>query len=566
MLFVVTELERPVGGLHRFTVEFASKWKQAVRKPALQLLGFCDPFSQREEGLQPAVEYSAFGHKVFFAERAGQRAVFIEPNVDAAGVDAVQAELWKDYGVRSLKASSWDYYRALCAFWQAVPEFVEFSRRELNRDFSLVDCQDWLAFPAGFLCRKKLGIPLHCRFHSTEMGRAMGKPDVESAPFSIEVASLLEADFVQGVSVSEAKFLLYNYLPFAQELANRLAPSKPPGWAAYANRKIEAYQDFLVSEAQDLVLMGEHAAGIPNGIILADWLTVSKQDIQQGRQFLKQILPGKRQYIMFVGRTETRKGIAQLIDAVAMLDDDSVGLVLVSSFAPDAQARYEQFIASRGLAGRVAIHSGWVGEREKKGLFCACDVMAFPSLYEPFGLVCLEGLAADLAAKRNGLQGPVVVAGATGGLNEILRTGLNGFKAPMEEFDLKPELLLRVLRLALKNKASDNSVAGEGAKRVQDPHFNWATIARLVAKSYATAVKNFSSRGGLMKEPEEIFGVNSGKVWLCLKGEGALSISQLKSKAKLSTDEVAGALGWLSRENKIYLEDSGKVMKYGLRE
>ncbi len=565
VLFVVTELERPVGGLYRFATEFASKWRSAVPKVELQQLGFKDPFAPLEKDLKPAQGYSSFRHKVYAGQRAGRQALFIEPVPSEGEVEKIQEELWRDYGVRSLKENSWDYYRTLCGFWSAVPEFIEYSRRQLGREYSLVDCQDWLAFPAGFMARKKLSLPLHCRFHSTEFGRSMGNPDTEAAPFSIETAALLEADFIQGVSVSEAKFLFYHYLPFAERLRDSLSPSKPSGWAAYVNDKFEDYQNFLVYEPDDLVLYTGWAAGIPNGIILDEWTAVTASDIARGKQLLRELLPGKKRSMLFVGRTETRKGIAQLIEALTLLDDESVGLVIVSSFSPDAQQRYEEMIASRGLAGRVVIHSGWLSDRDKRALFCASDIMVFPSLYEPFGLVCLEGLAADFAAKRNGLDGPVVVASAAGGLNEIIRTGVNGFKVPMEEFDLKPELLARVLRMALRNKASAHPVSAGGARRVQEHFFNWASLARLVHKSYSITLKNFGLRGGLM-EPVEVFGVNAGKVWLCLKGSPALTLSEIKSKAKLSTEQASAALGWLGRENKIYVENAGKARKYGLRE
>ena len=67
-------------------------------------------------------------------------------------------------------------------------------------------------------------------------------------------------------------------------------------------------------------------------------------------------------------------------------------------------------------------------------------------------------------------------------------------------------------------------------------------------------------------EPSEIIGANAGKIWLCLKGSGVISLAEIKSRAGLSTEDAAAAIGWLGRENKIYVQDSGKTRKYGLRE
>ena len=51
--------------------------------------------------------------------------------------------------------------------------------------------------------------------------------------------------------------------------------------------------------------------------------------------------------------------------------------------------------------------------------------------------------------------------------------------------------------------------------------------------------------------PEEVFGVNAGKVWHALYGNKQMSITQLMKAAKLKRDEVMAALGWLGREGKI---------------
>ena len=50
---------------------------------------------------------------------------------------------------------------------------------------------------------------------------------------------------------------------------------------------------------------------------------------------------------------------------------------------------------------------------------------------------------------------------------------------------------------------------------------------------------------------EEYFGSKAGTVWSALKSKGPLNIAQLKRATRLSDSEIYGALGWLSRENKI---------------
>jgi hypothetical protein len=59
--------------------------------------------------------------------------------------------------------------------------------------------------------------------------------------------------------------------------------------------------------------------------------------------------------------------------------------------------------------------------------------------------------------------------------------------------------------------------------------------------------------------PEEVFGVNAGKVWHALHENEQMSIAQLMKAAKLKRDEVMAALGWLGREGKIeIIKDKNK--------
>ena len=67
-------------------------------------------------------------------------------------------------------------------------------------------------------------------------------------------------------------------------------------------------------------------------------------------------------------------------------------------------------------------------------------------------------------------------------------------------------------------------------------------------------------------KPEEIFGVNAGKVWHALKEKGTLSASAIAKQTKLKLNEVFGALGWLGREGKIEIIKDRKGLLYKLTE
>jgi hypothetical protein len=54
-----------------------------------------------------------------------------------------------------------------------------------------------------------------------------------------------------------------------------------------------------------------------------------------------------------------------------------------------------------------------------------------------------------------------------------------------------------------------------------------------------------------MKEPIENFGIDAGKIWLTLNKYGPLSITTLQKNTRISENNFYAAVGWLARENKI---------------
>jgi len=67
-----------------------------------------------------------------------------------------------------------------------------------------------------------------------------------------------------------------------------------------------------------------------------------------------------------------------------------------------------------------------------------------------------------------------------------------------------------------------------------------------------------------MMKPEEVFGVDAGKVWTVLnRNKKALSIAEIVKLGKLKKDEVLAGLGWLGREGKIEIlkEKGGMFFK-----
>ncbi len=71
-----------------------------------------------------------------------------------------------------------------------------------------------------------------------------------------------------------------------------------------------------------------------------------------------------------------------------------------------------------------------------------------------------------------------------------------------------------------------------------------------------------------MNQPtvESLFGANAGIIWKTLNQNGPSNLSRLVKSTSLSSEEVFGALGWLGRENEIFVEQKGRAMVFSLRD
>lgn len=129
------------------------------------------------------------------------------------------------------------------------------------------------------------------------------------------------------------------------------------------------------------------------------------------------MLAGARRYVLYLGRLEAQKGVANLLTAVAHTPE--CRLVFAG---PDGGMLHtlRDRAAKLGVSERVAF-LGYVTEEDKRALIAGCRCLALPSSYEAQGLVVLEAWA----------QSRPVVATRVGGLADLINDDGDGLLVPL---------------------------------------------------------------------------------------------------------------------------------------
>lgn len=221
----------------------------------------------------------------------------------------------------------------------------------------VVHAHDWLAAWAGDTLKTLWGVPLVATIHATERGRHGG------------------------------------HLPPGQPAAINAVE----WWLTYQAARVICCSAFMRREVIDgFELPADKVDLVPNGVDPALWATDGDA-------------PPRRPLVVAWGRVQYEKGFQVLAAAVAKLRRRVPGIQCTiagrGSYLPDLQ----QQIDVEG-AGDIVRLAGFVSDEELRATLHRAGCAVIPSLYEPFGIVALEAMAAGA---------PTVVA-RTGGLAEIV--------------------------------------------------------------------------------------------------------------------------------------------------
>jgi glycosyltransferase involved in cell wall biosynthesis len=162
--------------------------------------------------------------------------------------------------------------------------------------------------------------------------------------------------------------------------------------------------------------------------------------------------------ILFLSNMVESKGALVLLEALRLVHLE--GLEFEAHFVgdwPDAKLR-DKFINRRrdwGLEAKIIDGDAVQGE-DKRRLFAACDIFAFPTYFECFPGVVLEAMSWRQA----------VVASAEGAIPEILDNGKAGMLVPPKN----AEALAEAISSLLKEPDKIDRLAGAARKRYEDEY------------------------------------------------------------------------------------------------
>lgn len=176
--------------------------------------------------------------------------------------------------------------------------------------------------------------------------------------------------------------------------------------------------------------------------------------------------PIDEQYILFVGKLEKRKNIVRLLKAFEILKEkDKIPHKLVLVGAPGfGYDEIQKEINGHPYKNDIVV-TGYISHEEKESFFKYAQVMAFPSLYEGFGMQVLE------AQLR---QVPLVTSNAAN-IREVAGDGAL-FVNPESVEDLTD-----ALRTVITDSDLRRDLVEKGLKNVQK--YSWLRCAKMTLET-----------------------------------------------------------------------------------
>lgn len=300
--------------------------------------------------------------------------------------------------------------------------------------FDVIHAHDWLVAWAAAALKRLHKTPLVATIHATERGRGRGNLAGETAS-----------------AINGAEW-----------------------WLTYEAWRVIATSQFMEQEVKSYFnLPADKIDIVPNGIDAAPFDALEKVDLCGFRKRWAQ--PDER-IIFFVGRLVQEKGAHLIVEAApqVLAEFPKTKFVLAGTGSMTGHIKWRAM--NLGIGDRILV-AGFISDADRNRLLRVADAAVFPSLYEPFGIVALEGMAAKC---------PVVVSDV-GGLGEVVKHDENGVKVYPDNVDS----LAWGIRYVLRDPKAARARAAK-AYRMVKVEYSWDRIAQQTAEVYRRVVRERS--------------------------------------------------------------------------
>lgn len=303
-----------------------------------------------------------------------------------------------------------------------------------KRPFSIVHAHDWMVADAGWVMKTGMGLPLIATMHATESGRMHG----------------LHSDLQCYIHQMEWRLTF------------------------------EAWEVIVNSQHMHHELMHLFALPANKIVVIPNGTDPDLFDFAFDPKPLRSHFAAEyEKIVLFVGRLVREKGVQVLLDAAPKIlagCPNTRFVVIGTGYYLEDLRRQANYL---GINDRVNF-VGYVKDDDLLRMFKIADVVCIPSLYEPFGIVALEGMAARV---------PVVTSDA-GGLTDFVEHYATGITTYAGDSGSLTWGILEVLR----NPELAERLRADAYAKVRNI-YNWKVIAKRTLELYEKVLAEASRLG-----------------------------------------------------------------------
>lgn len=333
-------------------------------------------------------------------------------------------------------------------------------------NFDVIHAHDWLVAYAAKTLKQAYNLPIVSTIHATEAGRNSGI-----------------RDNVQKY-INDTEWML-----------------------TYESTEVIVNSNYMKSELQRLFgLPFEKINVVPNGVNLTNY-----SGIERDYDFRRRFAMDNEKMILFMGRLVYEKGVQYLIGAMPKILEHYHDAKLVIAGKGGMIDELKAEVNALGLGNKVCF-AGYMNGKDVAKMYKAADISVFPSTYEPFGIVALEAMLAEV---------PIVVSDI-GGLNEIVDHRENGMKSYAGNSNSIADSILELLF----NPQLCANITKKAKAKVRS-QYNWNKIAQDTHFTYQKAICETMAD----RQRKQIEQQNAEKVKKTARGELTNLLSFRKNQA-----------------------------------